>query len=421
MQRTPTIAIAGAGIGGLTAAILLARAGFHVLLLEREPAPSTAGAGIQITPNAGRILAGLGLDDAIAAAAAEPESIVVRSARGGQRIVAMPLGERFARGFGFPYRTVHRADLHGILLTAATAEAGVELRSDHEVVEYAEHGNGLTIVAETSHGDDEFQAAALIGADGIGSRIRGRIPDAAERTPTGRAAWRLVIPAAALPEGIAADQVGLWLGAAGHVVHYPVRRGAEFNIVAVVPDAGPGPGTIAAMRDRLGSWARPVRALVAVDGDWQRWPIGTVDPRGAWTTGRVALIGDAAHAMAPYLAQGGAMAIEDAAILSALLAADPGALAEAMAAYEAERRRRVARVWRAARTTADLYHMGTLTAAVRNFGMRFLGGRALLNRYAWIYRWDAAPEKGKRRPKAAPSSPDRPDEVRRDPAGWQRP
>lgn len=420
MERTPTIAIAGAGIAGLTASILLARTGFHVLLFEREPVLATAGAGIQITPNAGRILASLGLDEAIAASASEPAAIVVRSGRTARRIVTMPLGDRFSRGFGFPYRTIHRGDLHGILSAAASAEPGIELFTDHEVVEAAAHAKGLTVVAETTRGDAEFPAAGLIGADGVGSRVRTLVPDSTERAPSGRAAWRLVFPAAALPEGMAPDAVGLWLGPAGHVVHYPVRCGAEFNAVIVVADAATKSDDVASAAERLAGWAKPVRSLLAIEGQWRRWPIATVDPVGPWTQGRIALIGDAAHAMAPYLAQGGAMAIEDAAVLSARLAWNPDGIADAMAAYEAERRRRVTRVWRAARTTADLYHMGALTAAVRNAGMRFLGGRALLNRYGWIYRWQMEAGKGKRRPKAAPSTPDQPEEVKQDPAGWRR-
>lgn len=386
MERTPTIAIAGAGLGGLTAAILLARAGFRVLLFEREPALSTAGAGIQLTPNAGHVLAGLGLDGAIADVAAEPAFIDVGSGRSGRRIVAMPLGARFASRYGLPYRTIHRADLHGILSAAAAAEPGVELLLGHEVVEFADHPNGVTIITESTTGDAEFTASALIGADGAASRIRAVLQGAAERRLTGQVAWRLIVPKAVLPAGLAVDTVGLWLGPGGHVVHYPVRRGDEFNVVAVVSE-DEHQANLAGMRQRLGQWAEPVRSLLALEGDWRRWPISVVDPRRAWTDGRAAILGDAAHAMAPYLAQGGAMAIEDAAVLARVLDANRFDIPEAMTRYEAERRPRVRRVWRSANTTADLYHMGLLTGAVRDAGMRILGGKMLLRRYGWIYRW----------------------------------
>lgn len=407
MIRVPTIAIAGAGLGGLVAALLLARSGFRVLLFERERVPSTFGAGIQITPNAGRILASLGVDGKIAERSSQPRAIQVRSGRSGRRIVTMPLGDGFARGFGLPYRTIHRADLHGILVEAATSEPGVELLLGHAVVEFADHPRGLTVMTETSEGDVEFEASALIAADGVGSAIRKLIPDSAERIETGRVAWRAVIGESDLPRGIPADSVGLWLGSSGHLVHYPVRSGREINVVAVIdqPDAESGRPNADRVRQRFRRWARPARELVGVDAPWQCWPISSVNPTAAWTTDRVGLIGDAAHAMVPYLAQGGAMAIEDAAEISRAIVARPADIAGAMSAYETARRSRVRRVWRAAETTADLYHMGLLTGAVRNAGMRFLGGRALLNRYGWIYRWQPDAGNERRRPKAAPSSP----------------
>lgn len=388
MERTPTVAIAGAGIGGLTAALLLVRAGFHVELFERHPALTEAGAGIQITPNAARVLDGLGLGKAIAASASLPRALVVRSGRSGRRIVTMPLGENFERGFGFPYRTIHRADLQRMLAEAVVAEAGIDLHLGATIAAFAGHPRGITVIVETGGRDREIAPDALIAADGVGSDLRALIPGAAERRRSGRTAWRALVPAAEVPDGVPLDVVGLWLGSAGHFVHYPIRNGAALNVVAVIADEQK-PGTFGsdALWRRIGNWARPVQAMLGAARDWQAWPISTVDPGGPWTDGRVALLGDAAHAMAPFIAQGGAMAIEDAAVLAHHLAAARHDPAAALAAYEAERRPRVRRVWKTAETTADLYHMGFLTGAVRNAGMRFLGGRALLNRYGWIYRW----------------------------------
>lgn len=388
MERTPIIAIAGAGIGGLTAALLLARAGFRVELFERQPALTEAGAGIQVTPNAARILDGIGLGKAIAARATTPRALVVRSGASGRRIVTMPLGESFERGFGFPYRTIHRADLQRILAEAAIAEAGIDLHLGTTIAGFASHARGLTAIVETGGRDREITPDVLIGADGVGSDLRALIPGAAGRRPSGRTAWRALIPAAGIPPGVPLDVVGLWLGSAGHVVTYAIRNGEALNVVAVIgdePKAG-GPGGEALWR-RLGNWAKPIQAMIDAAATWQAWPISTVDPAGPWTDGRFALLGDAAHAMAPFLAQGGAMAVEDAAVLARHLAANRHDPTAALAAYAAERRPRVRRVWKAAATTADLYHMGLLTGAVRNAGMRFLGGGALLNRYAWIYGW----------------------------------
>ncbi|MCW5718709.1 MAG: FAD-dependent monooxygenase [Bauldia sp.] len=388
MERTPAVAIAGAGIGGLTAALLLARAGFQVDLFERQPALTEAGAGIQLTPNAARVLDSLGLGKAIAARASTPRALIVRSGRSGRRIATMPLGENFERGFGLPYRTIHRGDLQRILAEAAVAEAAIDLHLGATIAGFASHARGLTAIVETGGRDREIGPDALIGADGVGSDLRALIPGAAERRPSLRTAWRTLIPATDLPSGVPLDIVGLWLGSAGHVVHYPIRSGETLNVVAVIRDEPkPGRSDAEVLWRRIGHWAKPILALLAAATDWQAWPISTVDPRGPWTDGRFALLGDAAHAMSPFIAQGGAMAIEDAAVLARRLAAQRHDPAAALAAYEAERRPRVRRVWRTAETTADLYHMGLLTSAVRNAGMRFLGGRALLNRYGWIYRW----------------------------------
>lgn len=395
MDKTPSIVIAGGGIGGLAAALACAAAGLSVRVLERAPSPATAGAGIQITPNAGHVLAELGLEDAIAANAAEPESIDIHSWRGG-RIVRLPLGRRFAKRYRLPYRTIHRADLLHALVEAAGASPQIELMFGWELVEFALHPHGLTVLAHHDGTHRELAADALIGADGIGSFVRSVMPQGRPRVATGRSAWRAVITAENAPESLLRDRVGLWLGRSGHVVHYPVRGGKEFNIVVVSDDAP----DFDELRRRMRRWAVPVTALLDLEADWQRWPIGTVKPTGPWRSGPVALLGDAAHAMAPYLAQGGAMAIEDAAVIARELAASPGDVAGALARYEAARKRRVTRIWRAAHRTADLYHMGALTGGMRNIVMRILGGAGLAWRYAWIYRW--RPPAGKtRRPEAA--------------------
>ncbi len=406
MGKTPSIVIAGGGIGGLSAALACAAAGFEVRVLERSPSPTTAGAGIQITPNAGRVLAELGLEAAISSVAAEPKSIDIHSWRGG-RIVRLPLGQRFAKRYRMPYRTVHRADLLQALVEAADAHSQIELMFGWELVEFALHPQGLTVLAHQDGTHREFAADALIGADGIGSFIRSVMPNARPRVPTGRSAWRAVIKAEHAPESLLRDRVGLWLGRSGHVVHYPVRGGKEFNIVVVADDAGPPHRSdFDDVRRRMRRWAAPVGTLLNLEADWLCWPIGTVKPAGPWHSGPVALLGDAAHAMAPYLAQGGAMAIEDAAVLAKELAASPDDIPRALARYEAARKPRVRRVWRAAHRAADLYHMGALTGALRNVVMRILGGSGLAWRYAWIYRW-RPPKRRTRHPEAArPASED---------------
>ena len=384
VDRLGSLLIAGGGIGGLSAALACAQAGFDVRVAERERESKQAGAGIQITPNAGRVLDDLGLEPAIAELASEPAAVDIRG-WSGRRIVSLPLARRFRKRHGIPYRTVHRADLQRILTSAASQQGQIEILTDHEVVEFAIHPRGVTIMVNSNGQHHELVADALIGADGINSFVRSVLPGAKPACPTGRSAWRTVIAEADAPASLARDRVGLWLGRRGHVVHYPVRRGREFNIVLVTDSAAVGQAVD--LRHRFRSWARPVQDLLVAGSNWQEWPIATVTPSGPWASGRVALLGDAAHAMSPYLAQGGAMAIEDAAVLAQTISESSGNLEPALQRYVSARRARVGKVWRAANGAADLYHMGALTGSVRNSAMRLLGGSGLAWRYEWIYGW----------------------------------
>jgi len=400
-DRPLSILIAGGGIGGLTCALACAAQGLNVRVAERAETFREIGAGIQITPNALRVLRDLGLQAEVEALASKPKALEVRTRRG-RRIVTMPLGRRFEKRHALPYLTIHRADLQAVLARAAERDKRIALETGQEVVEFALHRRGLTVMADQASGQIEHAADVLVGADGIRSHIRPLMPGAREEKATGWTAWRALIPKDAFPETVAPDRVGLWLGRDGHIVHYPVRGGAEFNVVIVTRDmsgdqeASHSPKT----GGRFEAWGRPIRDLISAAGDgWRAWAIATVRPNGIWAAGPVALLGDAAHAMTPYLAQGGAMAIEDAAVLAAMLAADPEDPPQALQRYQAARQRRVKRVWRSANATADLYHMGAFTAPMRNLIMRAIGGRGLIGRYDWIYRWQ--PPKQARRPKAA--------------------
>lgn len=387
VDRSRNLIIAGGGIGGLTAALALSRAGIETRVLERSATPQIAGAGIQITPNAGRVLAELGLEPAIDRLASTPEAMDIRSWRG-QRIITVPFGKRFARRYRAPYRTIHRADLLGVLLDASRAAQRIDLLPGHAVVEFALHPAGLTVMAEHDGHHEEYLTDGLVGADGIGSFVRSVVPKSGKRSETGRTAWRAVVTEEQAPPSIAKNRIGLWLGPNGHVVHYPVRGGAEFNIVVVGPsETKKAKVTFADLRQHLRRWASPVQQLLELEADWQAWPIGTVRPSGQWGADRVVLLGDAAHAMAPFLAQGGAMAIEDAAVLTHFVSRAGDDIVGAFKRYSSARKPRVRRVWRAANSAADLYHMGAATGAMRNFAMRLLGGSGLSWRYRWVYGW----------------------------------
>ena len=384
------IVVAGAGISGLTTALALAAAGFRVIVVERREELSKIGAGIQIGPNAGRVLARLGLDKAMAQAAIEPEAIDILNGISGRRLTAVP-GKTFRRRYGFPYRVIHRTDLQSVLAAAVARMPAIHLHLGTTIAESKLQSDSLLIRLKRQGGGEVVQAAALIGADGVWSAQRETIPGGAEPKPIGRTAWRALIPADVAPTFIDMTRVGLWLGPDAHLVHYPVAQGSAVNIVAVVAEAWdkPGwnvPGAPAEIHARFAGWSSAARKLVGAPFSWQKYALAPVDPAGPWVNGRTALIGDAAHAMVPFLAQGAAMAIEDAAVLAASLYGANDVPA-ALAAYEAARKPRVTRLWQAALETGDTYHFGAAMGAMRNAALTVAGPRLVLGQTDWIYRW----------------------------------
>jgi 2-polyprenyl-6-methoxyphenol hydroxylase-like FAD-dependent oxidoreductase len=387
-----TIVIAGAGIGGLTAALSLAQRGFKVLVVERTAELSELGAGIQIAPNAGRVLAGLGLDAAIAEAASEPVAIDVHDALRGSLIVSIPT-KRFRDRYGFPYRVIHRADLQKILLAAVTANSSITLRLGATVGDFVAQASGYLVRVSRNGGQDVVPAAAVIGADGLWSTLRDRIPGAAVAEATGRTAWRGLIPADSAPATLALDRLALWLGPDAHLVHYPVARGAAVSAVAIVEEdwtrrGWSGAGDPRWLAKRFASWPEPARAVIAAPISWRKWALTTLDPSKPWVNGPVALLGDAAHAMEPFIAQGAAMAIEDAAVLAEALAEARDASA-ALKSYALQRKPRVAAVVRRSARVGTVYHWRPPLAAVRNAVLRFAGPFLILAANDWIYRWKA--------------------------------
>jgi len=384
---TAPVLIAGAGIGGLAAALALARRGIAVALFEEVQRPEETGAGIQLSPNATRILLALGLADRMASV---PEAIRLRAARTGRTIATLPLGAAMTERYGAPYWVMHRADLRQALLDAVAHEARIERTFGVKVCDFALDGDG--VVAKLAGGIDR-RGTALICADGLWSQLRARL---GERTPprfAGRAAWRAMVPAARLPQAQTMPAVELWLGPGGHVVCYPVRAGAAVNIVAVAGDEPGRAAGSAAGRDAVlarfpaPAWAPAVREVLAAPELWQKWAIYDRAPSPRWGQGAATLLGDAAHPMLPFLAQGAAMAIEDAAVLAGAMERAPTDAVAALRAYEAARRPRTARVQRAARRNDLGYHLGAPAAFIRDTALRALGGERLLARFDWIYRW----------------------------------
>ena len=436
------IVIIGAGIGGLAAALALAAVGYHIVVVERSDHLNEAGAGIQIAPNAGRILARLGLEKAIAASAIEPEAIEIRSGSSGNLITAIPCAEFRAR-YGFPYHVIHRADLQNILASAAAAHPDIDLELGATVPQYMTHGDGFLVRIQKPTGIDVVPAVALIAADGVWSTFREKIAGSAQPEPTGRTAWRAVVPADTARDLVAMNRTGLWLGPDAHLVHYPVTQGTAVNIVAIVDElwekkAWHTPEEQTKIADRFEAWPRhkrklldtplsaekwanrgwnaaghpteianrfrewpaAARNLIAAPIAWQKFGLFTIDPSGPWTDGRLALLGDAAHAMRPFLAQGAAMAIEDAAVLADALH-NTSDVPAALRAYETARKPRVQKVAEASSHTGEQYHYAGLTALARNTALRVAGPRLILERNDWIYRWEPPQARASDRPLSA--------------------
>ncbi len=396
MASSRNVIIAGAGIGGLTASLMLAQAGFRVTLLEQAAKLSELGAGIQLSPNATHILIALGLGERLRSSVFAPESVAIKTASGGS-LARLPLGGEVERRYSAPYWSIHRADLQSALLEAVQANPDIVLRLNTRVEDFIEHANGLSVACRHGTATADEQGIALIAADGLWSALRTRLghpaPEFARRT-----AWRALIAADAVEAEFRTPDVQLWLGRNAHVVHYPVRSGTLINVVAIVDDDWSEPGWNAeGQREQLlahyspWNWALPVREFLAVPGRWRRWALYDLPPLQAWGEGPVTLLGDAAHPMLPFLAQGACMAIEDAAILADCMASEPDDPTSAMRRYERMRRKRTAKVQRAARSNGRGYHLGSGEALARNLVLRVAGGKMLLRRYNWLYDWRAPP------------------------------
>ena len=389
MAAPRTIAVAGAGVAGLTAALALAATGFRVIVLEKADRLEEVGAGLQLSPNATRILIDLGLRAALAARAVAPDAISVRAADHGGEIVRIPLG-RAAERDGAPYWVIHRADLQMALHEAAERAPSIELRLGTPCTDFAADNGGVRVTA----GGETIAAAALIGADGVRSAVRGRLFPDVRPQDTGSIAWRGTALIERIDGAVVPRETRLWLGGGLHMVAYPISAGRAVNIVAFTPgtwrdDGWSAPGEATELTGILDThgWGRDPRRFVAAAGGWTRWALATIDSRRIAARGPVALIGDAAHAMLPFTAQGAGMAIEDAMVLARCLAETPDDAAGACARYTAARAARVARVQRTAERNGRIYHLKGPAALARNLVMRGLGGTRLLNRQDWIYRW----------------------------------
>jgi len=392
------ILVAGAGIGGLATALALARKGHRIEVLEQAAVFGEVGAGIQLGPNVTRRLHALGLAAGLAHIAARPAMLCVRGAHDGRELARLPFGEASERRYGAPYLCVHRADLHGLLLDTLRQADGpataVALNTDARVRLVSLRG-GKAVGVESADAR-AWEGDALVGADGLWSRVRAEVvEDDLPPQSTGHTAWRALVPQRDLPGRLRSDRVDVWLGARLHAVAYPVRGGDWLNVV-VLAEAPPPPGdardwdqaaSLASLQQATGRVGAGLQALLEAVPAWRAWRLHDRDPLAgpqAMARERIALLGDAAHPMLPYLAQGAGMAIEDAAALAEALAdADGDAVPAALARYAQARWERNAQVQARARRNGRIFHATGALRLGRDMALRVGGARVL--DVPWLY------------------------------------
>lgn len=382
--------IAGAGIAGLTLALTLAKFGATVVVIERNATVQEAGAGLQISPNARKILDRLGLSDVLKRVALEPAALDTYQNGQSRPFFSMEFGPIMEERFGAPYAVMHRADLADALYKATRRFANIDIIFGVRGWDVVSHARGVTVVVDEANGQTRTtRANAFIGADGVHSQTRRRVLGGPDAQFGGRVAWRTLVPADSVAGQIAMDRVSVFFGSGHHLVCYPLPHRRQVNLALFLPGkAGDNP----ARPNLRGRGALSV-ILAAAGESWTPWPLYTV-ATSLWHRGNIGLIGDAAHAMVPFQAQGAAMGIEDAATLAPLLAelAEPEA---ALARYAAIRQERVGRVARLSASNGRIFHMRWPLSVARDTVMRLQGPRAHLKRLGWIYGYDAAPAEPK--------------------------
>jgi salicylate hydroxylase len=382
------ILIAGGGIGGLAAAMGLAQKGRDVLVLEKAPALGEIGAGIQLGPNAFHAFDYLGVGEAARKMAVYVDYIRLMDAMTAEEIMHIDLGDGFRQRFGNPYAVVHRGDLHGVFLRACEAHPRVELRTGAEVVGYEQ--TGARVTARLASGEP-VDGAALIGADGLWSNVRKQVVGDGPPRVSGHTTYRSVIPTEQMPEDLRWNAATLWAGPKCHIVHYPLSGWKLFNLVVTYHNDAPEPvaGQPVDRAEVLRGFEHihpKAQQIIRHGQDWKLWVLCDREPTATWVDGRVALLGDAAHPMLQYMAQGACMAMEDAVCLSHMVGDAGDDLPAALVAYTSRRALRTARVQLTSRAIGDhIYHPDGQHAALRNAIMRAKTTAQWHDTVAWLY------------------------------------
>ena len=381
------VLIVGGGIGGLAAALALARKGQRTHVLEQASEFREIGAGIQLGPNVFRLFDLLGLTEPVSRIATFPPSLLMMDCITAEVVTRIPLGQDFLNRFHHPYALIHRADLLDCFVDACRKSDWITLETARKVTSLTDHGDRVSVTTEDGR---EYEGIALIGADGLWSTIRALLLQDGEPRVSGHIAYRAVVQMEAIPEDMRWPDMAFWAGERTHLVHYPIRAGKLTNLVAVFhsnryEEGWDSYGDPAELHERFAQTCEPVRRMLSKIETWRMWVLCDREPVKCWTRGRVALLGDAAHPMLQYLAQGGCMAVEDAMCVADQFERTGGDCERAFQAYNQMRYLRTARAQIMARLYGEVYHASGVVREVRN---QLLSQRTPQQAYeglAWIY------------------------------------
>jgi salicylate hydroxylase len=385
---TQSFLIAGGGIGGLSCALALARKDIRSIVLEQSPRLGEIGAGIQLAPNAFHAFDTLGIGERARQGAVFVDELVLMDAVAGKRIVEIPVGERFRARFDNPYAVVHRADLHDALHDGCKESGLVELRVSSRVTHYEQDESRVVVTLQSG---EQLKGAALVGADGLWSTVRQQMVGDGAPIVSGHTTFRSVIPTEKMPGDLRWNAATLWAGPKCHLVHYPLKGGKVFNLVVTTDNEARQPvaGEPAAKAEVHASFpfiCDRARQIIEHGEDWKRWVLCYREPLLDWSDGRVALLGDAAHPMLQYFAQGAAMAMEDGVVLAHMVERHQGAITRALAAYNRTRAPRTGRVQIGSRLLGEyVYHPDGAKAEVRDTSLRANSADDFYDSLNWLY------------------------------------